>query len=97
MPCWLCEVYECCCLVCPQVLRKQIIEVQPRQETQQQIDAVQREIDAIREDIRKQDRTYEVCSNHTPAVPHCCVIVDRLGRLLYCQTLRVILGSIQAH
>jgi hypothetical protein len=42
------------------VLRKQITAEQPRHETQQQIDAVNRDIDNIKADIRRQQLTYEV-------------------------------------
>jgi hypothetical protein len=45
-----------------QVLRKQITAEQPRHETQQQIDAVNRDIDNIKAEIRRQQLTYEVGS-----------------------------------
>jgi hypothetical protein len=43
-----------------QLLRRQITAEQPRHETQQQIDAVNRDIDSIRAEIRRQQLTYEV-------------------------------------
>jgi hypothetical protein len=57
MPCNMLAPVSCFDL---QVLRKQITAEQPRHETQQQIDAVNRDIDNIRADIRRQQLTYEV-------------------------------------
>ncbi|KAF6255396.1 hypothetical protein COO60DRAFT_1661866 [Scenedesmus sp. NREL 46B-D3] len=53
-----------------EVLRKQITAEQPRHETQQQIDAVDRDIDNIRADIRRQQLTYEVIAKKCAAVQH---------------------------
>jgi hypothetical protein len=47
-------------MVLLQLLRKQIMEVAPRHETQQQIDEANRQIDSIRADVVRQGHTYQV-------------------------------------
>lgn len=53
-----------------ELLRRQITAEQPRHETQQQIDAVNRDIDSIRAEIRRQQLTYEVIAKKCAAVQH---------------------------
>lgn len=53
-----------------EVLRKQITAEQPRHETQQQIDAVNRDIDSTRAEIRRVQLTYEVIAKKCAAVQH---------------------------
>lgn len=58
-----------------QVLRKQITAEQPRHETQQQIDAVNRDIDSTRAEIRRVQLTYEVgtcCWGCATMLQHAC-------------------------
>eukprot|EP00775_Hariotina_reticulata_P002791 gene2790-3084_t len=51
-----------------ELLRKQIMEVAPRHETQQQIDEANRQIDSIRADVVRQGQTYQLIAKKCAAV-----------------------------